>query len=1433
MLPITDDRSPRTATRTTPPTARRIAVALVLALLGLQLTAVGLAAPADAAVIRQFDPVFSANTNGDVMLVGNTLMTCVDSADCTTSRNVVNGPAGSNSNNNFTSRYVDVDGVAGTFNSSSADLDLPSGSAVLFAAIVWGGRLGATSTTNADAALRGQARMTVENGTGSQVHDLVASRVDSTGNNYASYLDITDIVADAGDATYTVANVQAAVGGNDQYAGWSLVLAVADPSAPARNLTIFNGYGSVAGGDTVPTTFAVDGFLTPPSGPVRTTLGVMTFEGDMGLQGDALLLNGTTISDTRNPANNPFNSTVTDRGVPVTTRNPAYANQLGIDVDLFSADAVLGNNATSAAIELRTSGDAYLPSLVTFATDLYDPKLLGTKTVTDLDGGSVLPGDVLEYRVPVENIGLDTSSLSRFFDAIPTGTTYVPGSIELDATPQTDAHDGDTTRFVADGNGHIEVFLGDGATPERGGEIPMSTGAAQHVVTFRVTVDADATNAQELINAAVLTYRGQTTFASAASATNAVLSPVVTDPIAGNAPPEATPHLVSFAPAPGARTLVLDVLADDTDPDGDLLTVVGVTDAAGGTVSVGPDGTVTYAPRENFAGRDVFTYTIQDTAGNRATAAVQVEVVNTAPDAVDDSTSVPGATPAVLDLVANDSDPNGDALTVRSADLMSAEGGTVTVTDGVATYTPAPGFRGTDTFTYTVEDSRGASDVATVTVTVTNNAPVAVDDTVSGNIGVAIPVDVRANDSDLDEDALAVSVLTGPSHGTLTLAADGTGTYRPNPGYSGPDSFTYRVSDGFGGTDDATVTISVNGSPVAVDDARSTPGDTPVSVAVLDNDSDPEGDPLTVTATSVPSHGAAAAQLDGTVVYTPDPGWAGDDTFTYTVSDAGGLQATATVTVTTANAQPVARPDAVSTAAGTPATDVDVLSNDSDANVTAGVPGQALAVSGATADHGAAVTVGDAGTLTVTPAPGYRGIVTVTYTLTDGAGGTATGTLTVTVDNGAPSALSDGPVTTQTSTPVVVDVLANDTDPNPADTLVVVPGSLTAPVDRDGAPRGTVELVDGRIRYTPPTGWAGTATFAYDVSDGNGGTATGTVTVVVVNAAPSAVDDAVTTPSGTATTVDVLANDSDANIPGSGQSLRVTATSADEGARVVVRPDGRLTVTPAAGFEGVVTVLYTVGDGAGGSATATLLVTVRNAVPVAAPDTASTAYLQPVDVDLLANDTDPNPGDRLSVKRGSATRPTDAAGTPRGSVTLSGGVATYSPPAGFSGEVTFRYTVTDGTDEHTATVTVTVGNAAPVLAPGARTTRATTTNGSTVVIDVLAGISDPDGGTLRLVQVAQPASGTVRIVDDVLVYSPAPGYTGTVSFTYTVDDGQGGTLTGTVTVEVVSAPASPDVRSGEPLARTGAQVVGLAATAVLLLGAGAALVRVTGRSRAS
>ncbi|QWC15844.1 tandem-95 repeat protein [Cellulomonas dongxiuzhuiae] len=1380
----------------------RVAALLAGALVAAPLTLVGIASPAAAAEYRQFKQVFTTNTNGEILMAANTLMTC-NAATGATRRTCAEARAGTGSdlnNNDFTSmQFVDVDASADTFNSSSADLTVPDGGSVLWARLYWAGRTG-SGGPNQSVALRDEAVLRVPGAAGyrevtADVDAVDVAVKDDYGTAYQAHLDVTAIVQAAGSGTYTVGNVQSSSDGTNQYAGWALVVAVSDPAAPARNLTIFDGFGSVSIGDALPT-FTVSGFITPPNGDIRTSVGVVAYEGDRGYTGDQLQLNGTDLSDLSNPVGNSFNSSISRFGVDDGRRNPAFVNQLGFDADVFRvARPVVNNGDTSATITLTTSLDQYFPGVVTFATDLYDPTLLGNKSVTDVNDGPLRPGDVLRYTVPVSNIGLDTAADSRFFDAIPTGTSYVPESLAIDGVPVTDAQDDDAGYYDAAPRGHVVAHLGAGASAGGGGDIPITPELADapHTVSFSVVVDADIPHGAQIVNGAAMTYRGKTTYASASSVSNVVTDVVTATPDAGENPPVATPHVLTFRPRPIERTLDIAVLDGDRDADGDTFSVKAVTDAAGGALTVNADGTVTYAPRDDFAGRDVFTYTIEDSTGLRSTASVQVVVVNDAPVAHDDTATTTGGTPVTIDVLDVDTDANGDQISVRSVTPTSTQGGTVTIApdDGSVVYTPRPGFRGTDTFDYVVQDTRGGSDTATVTVTVANGLPVAQPDTYTVNAGGTVALDLLANDSDPDGDAIQIAgILPAPSHGAYSMAASGTGSYTPYLGFVGTDIFVYRVRDDqspAGVSSPVTVTIIVNGRPVANGDTANVPtGSSDVVVPVLDNDTDPENGDLTVTVVTQPGQGSAVALDDGTVRYTPAAGWAGEDELTYRVTDAGGLSSTATVTVTTANTAPVAVDDVASVAKNGVLSGVPVLANDTDVNVAAGVPGQALTVTAASADNGATVNPHANSTLDVTPATGFVGTVTVTYTVTDGAGGTDVGTLTVEVANGAPSALPDGPVSLATGTSVLVDVLANDTDPN-GDTLTLVPDGLGTPVDGDGTARGTVTIENGQVRYTPPTGWAGTVTFTYEVTDGDV-TVAGSATVVVANAVPVAGDFTETTASGTPVVLDAIGNASDANIPGTDQQLTVTGAVADQGADVVLNNDGTLTLTPAPGFEGDVTVTYTVVDRAGGEDTGTITVTVANAAPVADDDSVTTAYGTPVDVDLPALASDANPGDTLVVI--SAGTPVDGDGNLRGAVTLTGGVATFTSQDGFSGTVTFPYVVSDGTDTATGTITVEVANANPVAVDDT----ATTATDAPITVDVLANDTDPNipvtDQRLQVTGASADFGANVLVEDDGrLTVTPAAGFRGDVTVTYTIADGPdgAGTATGTLVVSVANA----------------------------------------------
>ena len=531
----------------------------------------------------------------------------------------------------------------------------------------------------------------------------------------------------------------------------------------------------------------------------------------------------------------------------------------------------------------------------------------------------------------------------------------------------------------------------------------------------------------------------------------------------------------------------LNVLANDSDPNGDPLSVGSVSNPANGSAANLGGGVVSYTPDPDFNGTDSFTYVLIDGEGGTDTGTVTVTVnpVNDAPNAVNDSATTNEDAPVTINVRANDSDPDGDALTITS--VSNPPNGTAAIQSGNVLYTPDPNFNGTDSFTYTISDGNGGSDTATVTVTVgsVNDAPNAVNDSATTNEDSPVTINVRANDSDPDGDALTITSVSNPPNGTAAIQS-GSVLYTPDPDFSGSDSFTYTISDGNGGSDTGTVNVtvtSVNDAPDAVNDSPTTNEDNGILVDVLANDTDPDGDELSITDFTQPDNGTVGPPGEGSgLFYTPDPGFSGSDSFTYTISDGNGGSDTATVnvTVTSVNDAPTAA------LSGSP------TSGDADLLVTFSTVGSTDPDDGIASwslDFGDESSTSGTGTPpasiqhTYTAAGGY----TATLTVTDVAGASDTDTESINVSEGnsAPDAVNDN--ATQNSEGVTVNVLANDTDPG-GDTLTVSivsqPGSGSAVLN-----------VDQSITYTPNEGFSGTDAFTYRVTDPGGLFDEATVTI--------------------------------------------------------------------------------------------------------------------------------------------------------------------------------------------------------------------------------------------------------------------------------------------------------------------------------------------------
>ncbi len=282
--------------------------------------------------------------------------------------------------------------------------------------------------------------------------------------------------------------------------------------------------------------------------------------------------------------------------------------------------------------------------------------------------------------------------------------------------------------------------------------------------------------------------------------------------------------------------------------------------------------------------------------------------INTAPVARGDQADVVEGGTVTIDARANDSDADGDSLTLLLRDPPAH--GTVSIAEGRFVYTPAAGYRGPDSFTYVVSDGTATSQPATVAITVLarqqNRPPVAFDDRASVPAGAVVDIAVLANDSDPDGDTLAARIVTGPVHGLATFLSDGRIRYLADAGYAGPDSIVYEVDDGAGGTARATVALTIesapvdpaNRAPVAAPDAIRVAAGDAVRIEVLTNDSDPDGDALAAVLVAGPANGSLTARADGSFVYAPNRGFSGIDRFVYVANDGRSSSARTEVTIT-------------------------------------------------------------------------------------------------------------------------------------------------------------------------------------------------------------------------------------------------------------------------------------------------------------------------------------------------------------------------------------------------------------------------------------------------------------------------------------------------------------------------------------------------------
>ncbi|MGJ8573438.1 MAG: beta strand repeat-containing protein, partial [Hoeflea sp.] len=695
--------------------------------------------------------------------------------------------------------------------------------------------------------------------------------------------------------------------------------------------------------------------------------------------------------------------------------------------------------------------------------------------------------------------------------------------------------------------------------------------------------------------------------------------------------------------------------------------------------------------------------------------------------------------------------------------------------------------------------SGSSSDTLTVNVLPVNDAPDAVDDQyilINGQTLVTTLPGVLSNDSDVENDTLTVQTLpvSGPSHGILTLNGDGSFIYVNSGDGSPTDQFTYSVSDGNGGVSTATVVLTIAPAPVsppdANDDAVSTNEETPVTIAVLDNDQPTDAPVPIVQSVTQPANGAVVINANGTVTYTPDENFftGTTDSFTYTIVDALDRTDTATVIVTVNNVQdaPTALPDSATTPEDV-SVNINVLANDND------VDGDTLTIASATSDQGA-VSIEIDGTLTFVPNANFSGPATINYTISDGNGNSVSSTVavTVTAQPDAPDSADKTITIAEDSiyTLVTSDFVFSDGDDGDSLQYIDFQAPSVGTLSLNGVPlvgfpaRVTLtQLNGGALTYQPETDGTGTAYATVDflVSDGQlSDTAANTITFDV-----TPVDDPIAL-SGTGLPDQTLVDGE------TGVSLQtafafsdvddVVATYALNGAPLGLQINantGEITsitggIDHLASNDSPFTATVTATSADGSSISTSFLIAVTNPAPVSTPggdfEYNDSEVIVPIDIAALFSDPDL---DSLTYALESGTLPENlvfdaAAGVLSGAISNAAStLETYT--------ATFRATDEQGRST-TSSISFTINNPEPSLV----TQIPNQNNFDGDVIDVAAGVDLND-----FIQDDDALTFTVTGLPAGLTYDPA---TDIISGTLDTSASTGG-VDGSYAITVVATDA--------------------------------------------
>ncbi|EIY9802074.1 tandem-95 repeat protein, partial [Vibrio parahaemolyticus] len=699
----------------------------------------------------------------------------------------------------------------------------------------------------------------------------------------------------------------------------------------------------------------------------------------------------------------------------------------------------------------------------------------------------------------------------------------------------------------------------------------------------------------------------------------------------------------------------------------------------------------------------------------------------------------------------------------------------VSIENGIATITPTADWNGSETLTFTATDPSNESISQTVNFTVAPVVDIKADST---NVVEDTPTIINVLGNDTFEGAdkvVSLDAENSPKNGTVIVNSDGTVTYTPDDNYVGEDAFTYIVTSG-GVSESTTVEVnvtSVNDAPVAKNDISTTQEDTAVTIDVLSNDTDVDGDKLSIQSATVPEAQGKVEIVDGKLVFTPAENFNGDAEITYTVTD-GQLtdEAKVTVTVNPVNGAPTIKVDAVESitedavSTDTVVATLEVADTDT--------PEDQLTVSLENNSNGYFVLVGNEVKLTQAGVDAVNNDelnlkdLTISASVLDGVNPTANDSDSLVVNR-----VNDAPTVENA---IADQVLSEDFASYTIDLNDAFKDSDSAlNFSVSGNSNVLVSIENGIATISPTADWNGSETLTFTATDPSGESVSQTVNFTVAPVADIVADKA-TVVEDTPTIIKVLGNDT---FEGDGKVVSLDTNNGPANGTVSINPDGSVTYTPNDNYVGKDTFTYIVtSGGVSESTTVEVNVTPVNDAPVAKDDIATTQEDTAVTIDVLPNDTDVD-GDKLSIE--SASVPKE-----QGTVEVVNGKLVFTPTENFNGDAEIIYTVTDGalTDQATVKVTVNAVNDTPVVESNIAD-QALAEDFTPYTIDLNTAFSDVDNvdGELTF-SVSGNSNIQVAIVNGIATITPTADWNGSETLTFTATDPSGESISQTVNFTV-------------------------------------------------